>query len=125
MEAVAYALDESIPIPRTNASVGIDPVLGVLPLASDLASAGISLYIIAGSANLGVSYTTVLQMIATVSIDIAGGSVPVVGTLFDVLWKANKRDVEHTLEDLAEPLAEDSNSSDDAKTAVDIPIQSE
>jgi hypothetical protein len=109
MEAVAYALDESIRIPGTNASVGIDPILGVLPVAGDLVSAGISLYIVVESANLGVSYTTLLRMIATISIDVAGGSIPYAGTLFDSFWKANERNVEHALADLAEPRTENSH----------------
>lgn len=108
MEAVAHALDESIPIPGTNVSVGIDPILGLLPVAGDLASAGISLYIIVESANLGVSYATLLRMIATVGVDVVGGSVPYAGTLFDSFWKANVRNVEHALADLAEPLPENS-----------------
>jgi hypothetical protein len=108
MEAVAYALDESVRIPGTNASVGIDPILGVLPVAGDLVSAGISLYIVVESANLGVSYTTLLRMIANIGIDVVGGSIPYAGTLFDSFWKANKRNVEHALEDLADPLPESS-----------------
>lgn len=125
MEAVAHALDESLQIPGTSASIGIDPILGALPVAGDLVSAGISLYIVAESANLGVSYTTLLRMIATISIDVVGGSIPYAGTLFDSFWKANVRNVEHALEDLAEPLAENSNDSDDAETAVAIPVQTE
>ena len=115
MDAVAHALDESIRIPGTSASVGIDPIIGVLPIAGDLISAGVSFYIVAESAYLGVSYTTLLRMIANISIDVVGGSVPYVGTLFDSFWKANRRNVEYTLEELAEPRTENSNESDDAK----------
>jgi hypothetical protein len=125
MEAVAHALDESLRIPGTNASVGIDPILGVFPVAGDLISAGVSLYIVAESANLGVSYTTLLRMIANITIDVVGGSIPYAGTLFDAFWKANKRNVEHALQDLAEPLTENSNESDDAETAVVIPVQTD
>jgi hypothetical protein len=88
METVA--LDESVRIPGTNASVGIDPILGVVPAAGDLVSAGISPYIIAEAANLGGSRTTLLRMIATIGIDVVGGSIPYVGTLFDAFWKANR-----------------------------------
>lgn len=108
MEAVAHALDESVQIPGTNASVGIDPILGVIPVAGDLVSAGISLYIVAEAANLGVSYTRLLRMIANISIDAVGGSVPYAGTLFDAFWKANVRNVEGALAELAEPLPENS-----------------
>jgi hypothetical protein len=125
MEAVAHALDESLRIPGTNASIGIDPILGVFPVAGDLVSAGISLYIVVESANLGVSYTTLLRMIANISIDVVGGSIPYAGPLFDSFWKANKRNVEIALEDLAEPVTESSDNRDDPETAVDIPIQTD
>ncbi|WP_193308529.1 DUF4112 domain-containing protein [Halorubrum halophilum] len=103
MDAVAYALDESVRIPGTNVSVGIDPILGVLPVAGDLASAGLSLYLVAEAAALGVSYATLLRMILNIAIDVAGGSLPYVGTLFDSVWKANRRNVQCVLAALAEP----------------------
>ncbi|WP_299334972.1 DUF4112 domain-containing protein [Haloplanus sp.] len=125
MEAVAHALDESIRIPGTNASIGIDPILGLLPVVGDLASAGIALYIVVESANLGVSYTTLLRMIANISIDVVGGSVPHIGTVFDPFWKANKRNIGYTLAELAEPLTERSDDVDDTEAAVDIPVQAD
>jgi len=67
---------------------------------------------------------TLLRMIANISIDVAGGSIPYAGTLFDSFWKANKRNIELALEDLAEPPTDNSNDSDDAETVVDVPIQS-
>lgn len=123
MEVVAHALDESIPIPGTNASVGIDPVLGILPVAGDLVSAGLSLYIVAESANLGVSYTTLLRMLGNIALDTVVGSIPYVGTVFDSFWKANKRNVERALEELAEQSTEGSDGGYDAEAAVEIPIQ--
>lgn len=125
MEAVAHALDESIRIPGTNTSVGIDPILGVFPVVGDLVSAGFSLYLVAESANLGVSYTTLLRMIANISIDVVGGSIPYAGTLFDSFWKANRRNIEHALEDLAEQRPENSTDDDDEETAVAIPVRTD
>jgi hypothetical protein len=45
-------------------SVGVDPLLGPLPVAGEIVGARISLYIVTEAANLGFSYTTVLRMIA-------------------------------------------------------------
>jgi hypothetical protein len=107
MEAVAHALDESVRIPGTNARVGLDPILGAVPVTGDLISGAVSLYIVAESARLGVSRATLLRMIANIAIDVVGGSVPYVGTLFDSFWKANVRNVERALADLAEPRSEE------------------
>lgn len=101
MRTVAYLLDDSVPIPGTRFSVGIDPLLGVLPVSGDVVGAGLSLYIVAESARLGVSTPTLLRMLANVSLDLAAGSVPVAGTLFDAAWKANKRNLELALDELS------------------------
>lgn len=101
MRVAATLLDESVRVPGTDYRVGIDPLIGVLPVAGDTVSSGLSLYIVVEAARLGVSYRTLLEMIANVSIDMIGGSVPVLGTLFDAVWKANRRNFALALEDLA------------------------
>ena len=131
METVAYALDESIEIPGIDVSIGVDPILGALPVAGDVVSAAFSLYIVAESAYLGVSYTTLVRMLANITIDVAGGSIPYVGEIFDALWKANKRNVELTLQDLAETVeadadrGSDGSGGSDGSEPVDIPVVAE
>lgn len=102
MRTVAYVLDESIPIPGTDRSIGLDPLLGVVPGVGDAVSGAISLYIVLEAARLGVSYGTLLRMIANVAVDTVGGTVPYVGDVFDAVWKANVRNLELVLEDLTE-----------------------
>lgn len=126
METVAYVFDESIRIPGIGVRVGVDPILGTLPIAGDVVSAFFSLYIVAESAYLGVSFTTLLRMLANITIDVAGGSVPYVGDVFDALWKANKRNVELALHDLAEAVDPDATAGDDdPEEGVDIPVVAE
>jgi hypothetical protein len=128
IETVAYVLDESVEIPGTGFGVGVDPILGVLPVAGDVVSAAVSLYIVAESAYLGVSYTTLLRMLATVTVDTVGGSIPYVGTVFDALWKANKRNVGLALRDLAEHVDDATGgepTEDEESEAVDIPVVAE
>ena len=93
-----------------------------------MVSAAFSLYIVAESAYLGVSYTTLLGMLANITVDTVGGSIPYVGTVFDALWKANKRNVGLALRDLAEEIddatTDESTTSDDSE-GVDIPVVAE
>jgi hypothetical protein len=103
LRTVAYVLDECIRLPGTNFRFGLDPILSVVPGAGDAVGAGVSLYVIAESAYLGVGPKTVLRMLANVGIDAVGGSVPIVGVVFDAVWKTNKRNVELAFEDLAVP----------------------
>jgi hypothetical protein len=100
MRFVARVLDDSVRVPGTDFRIGLDPLLGLLPGAGDAVSGALSLYIVVESARLGVSYRTLVRMLAHIAIDVAGGSVPVVGDLFDAVWKANTRNVGLALADL-------------------------
>jgi hypothetical protein len=122
METVAYVLDESVRVPGLGVRIGIDPALGTLPLAGDLVSAAFSLYIVAESAYLGVSFTTLLEMLANITIDVAGGSIPYVGPVFDAIWKANKRNAALALEDLAD-VVETEGSDGVTGDGVEIPVE--
>ncbi|WP_380674451.1 DUF4112 domain-containing protein [Salinigranum sp. GCM10025319] len=103
MRFVTRLLDESVRVPGTEFDVGLDPLLSALPgNVGDAVGAGLSLYIVLESARLGVSYTTLLRMLANITVDVAVGSVPIVGVLFDAVWKANVRNLELALEELAE-----------------------
>ncbi len=117
MQYVARVLDESVTIPGTNYRVGLDPVLSVLPVGGDAAGAVLSLYIVAEATRLGVSTGTLLRMLANVAVDATGGSVPVLGTLFDAAWKANKWNVKLAVEDLAE------SSRSESREAIDVEIE--
>lgn len=120
MRTVALVLDESIRVPGTSYRVGLDPLLGLAPVSGDVVSGALGLYIILESARLGVTYSTILKMLANVGIDIAAGSIPVAGDLFDAVWKANKRNVELALKDLATAPTEDSSTD---RETVEIPVE--
>ena len=91
---VAHILDESVRIPGTNVRIGVDPVLGVLPISGDIAAALLSLYIVLEAARYGVPPRTLALMVLNIAVDIVSGSIPVLGTAFDAVWKANIRNVE-------------------------------
>ncbi|MFB6189752.1 MAG: DUF4112 domain-containing protein [Halapricum sp.] len=122
METVAYVLDESVRVPGIGVRIGIDPVLGAVPVAGDVVSAAVSMYIVAESAYLGVSFTTLVEMLATITIDVAGGAIPYAGIVVDALWKANKRNVALALEDLAGARATD-GPDDRAGGGIEISVE--
>jgi hypothetical protein len=114
MRLVANVLDDLVRIPGTDIRIGADPILGLLPVAGDVVSAGLSLYVVLESARLGVSFPTLLRMLANVTIDVAGGSIPYVGPVFDAAWKANKRNIELAIEDLTDGHASGDDEDDEA-----------
>lgn len=100
MRLVAQLLDDAFRIPGTDYRIGLDPIMGAAPIAGDVITGLISLYIVAESARLGVSYQTLLKMLLNVSIDVGSGSIPVVGTIFDAAFKSNKRNVKLLVDEL-------------------------
>ena len=72
---------------------GLDPLLGLLPLVGDCASAVVSLTLVARAATSDLSRYTVLRMLFNVGLDTVTGTVPLFGDVFDVGWKANQRNV--------------------------------
>jgi hypothetical protein len=101
LRTVAHLLDEAVRVPGTDFRVGLDPVVSAVPVVGDALTAGLSLYVVLESARLGVSYTTLVRMLANVAVDVAGGSLPVVGWLFDVLWKTNEYNLALLVDDLS------------------------
>ncbi|MFW6018559.1 MAG: DUF4112 domain-containing protein [Halapricum sp.] len=86
---VSRLLDEAVTVPGTDYKIGIDPILGILPVVGDSVATVFSLYILFEAARLGVDTRTLARMAAYVAVDAVVGSVPVVGTVFDAVWKAN------------------------------------
>lgn len=114
MRFVATAMDDAVEVPGTNFKVGIDPILGLIPGGGDLAAGAISLYIVAESARLGVSLTTLIHMLGNIALDVGVGSVPYVGDAFDAVWKANKRNVKLAVRDLADAGADAAGAAAEA-----------
>jgi len=100
MRLAARLLDDAVRVPGTNVRFGLDPLLGLLPVSGDVVGAALSLYVVFESARLGVSRGTLLRMLANVAVDFLGGSVPVLGDAFDVVWRANRRNLDLALSDL-------------------------
>src|SRR3954469_8350621 len=99
--AVAKFLDSAFVIPGTNRRFGMDAVIGLVPGIGDLLSALLSSYIIWEARQLGLPRWKIARMVANVAFDTALGAVPLAGDLFDVLFRANKRNMRIVREHLA------------------------
>ena len=86
-------LDEQFRIPGTTYRVWLDGLLGLIPGVGDAAGALLSVYILYEAIRLGASSTVLLRMIANIGIDTVGGAIPIVGDIFDMAWKANRKNV--------------------------------
>lgn len=93
LEWLADLLDSRFVIPGTNIRFGLDGVIGMVPVAGDLISALISFYLISQASRLGLSPWVKLRMIWNVTLDTAVGAIPVLGDMFDVSYKSNRRNI--------------------------------
>jgi hypothetical protein len=93
LRAFAKLLDEAIVIPGTNFGIGLDPLLGLIPGAGDVAGSLLSLVVLLRSAKLGVPQSVLVRMTTNIAVDALVGAVPVLGDLFDVGFKANTRNL--------------------------------
>ncbi len=89
---LARLLDSSISLPG-GYRIGLDGLIGLVPGIGDAAAASISAYIVIQAARLGASTTTLIRMMGNILLELIVGIVPVLGDLFDFVWKANNRNV--------------------------------
>jgi hypothetical protein len=94
IEAITWALDNSIPVPGTGGRrFGIDAVIGLVPIVGDLVSGVIGLYLIWRGSRLGVPKIVLARMLTNTAIDLAIGGIPFIGDAFDFWFKANTRNL--------------------------------
>ncbi len=84
-------LDDLIRIPGTNFGIGLDPILGLLPVGGDVASSAASTYLLFVALKEGVPLAIVVRMAFYLILDAALGSLPLAGDVFDLFFRANTR----------------------------------
>ena len=94
LKLLSERLDNSIKIPGTNQKIGIDAIIGLIPILGDFIGVIFSTYIMYSGIKMGVSSKIVTKMATNIAIEFILGSIPIIGDIFDALWKANKRNVE-------------------------------
>lgn len=89
LRRIADLLDNAFLVPGTSYRVGLDPIVGVLPVLGDLISPLFAIGVLLQARELGVPKVVQTRMVFNVAIDALVGAVPVLGDLFDFAWKAN------------------------------------
>jgi hypothetical protein len=93
LRRLAWLIDGAFTLPGTRFRFGLNSVIGLVPIGGDALLGAISLYIIYEAAQLGVPRTQLARMLANVGVEVLGGSVPIIGDLFDMTLKANLRNL--------------------------------
>lgn len=93
LDKLSRLLDNAFAIPGTRFRIGLDGILGLIPGIGDATGAALSIYLIVQAARLGLPVSTLLRMVGNVALETVVGAVPIVGDIFDIVWKANIRNM--------------------------------
>ncbi|GLK67696.1 DUF4112 domain-containing protein [Hansschlegelia plantiphila] len=93
LDRLANLLDSRWRIPGTNWRFGVDAIASIVPVAGDVSTAIVSIYMIKRAHDLGAPGHVLARMVGNVAFDTVAGSVPVIGTVFDAAFKANRRNM--------------------------------
>ncbi|MDA9398733.1 DUF4112 domain-containing protein [Bradyrhizobium sp. CCBAU 45389] len=93
LEAIAKLLDVAFILPGTNIRYGIDGLIGLIPVVGDIITTAISLWLVREARALGAPWYITARMLGNVAVDGVVGMVPFAGDAFDVMFRANMRNV--------------------------------
>jgi hypothetical protein len=93
LDAVAKLLDIAFIVPGTKIRYGIDGIIGLIPVVGDIIATALSLWLVREARALGAPWHVTARMLGNVAIQGVVGTVPVAGDAFDVLFRANIRNV--------------------------------
>ena len=96
-------MDGLFEIPVIRRKIGLDAVIGMVPVLGDLVSAGIGLYLVFEARELGASRWLQARMVGNLLLDFLVGIVPVLGDFFDALFRAHQRNLRLLQKELGEP----------------------
>jgi hypothetical protein len=98
IHGIARLMDTAIQIPGTRIRFGADSVIGLIPGIGDAGGAVIGLFIVNEARRLGLPNHKLVAMLANIGFDTFGGSIPIIGDLFDIYYKSNWRNLEIVLD---------------------------
>jgi hypothetical protein len=104
--ALSRLMDSAVDVPLLRTKVGLDALLGVVPVAGDLLSAAIGVYLITQARELGASRWLQGKMLGNLVVDAAVGAVPLAGDVFDIYFRAHRRNLKLLQQHLGEPYVD-------------------
>jgi hypothetical protein len=93
LERTAHLLDSQFQIPGTKFKFGLDPILGLIPVLGDASTLIISAIMVLYMAKYGVSGKVLVMMVLNIVLDAVVGGIPVLGSIFDFVYKANDKNM--------------------------------
>ena len=93
IEMMEQVLENAMVVPGTRFRIGVDAMIGIIPVVGDLLAAAMGAWIVWEARNLGMSRWQLLRMGGNVAVDTAIGAIPFVGDAFDLAFRSNTRNL--------------------------------
>jgi hypothetical protein len=93
LRRLAWLLDDAFRIPGTGIRFGWDPIIGLVPWVGDVLTGLMSMAIVFHAFRVRIPGVIKFRMLTNILIDVLVGSIPVLGDMFDVTWKANRKNM--------------------------------
>jgi hypothetical protein len=93
VEMMERLLERSIVIPGVNMPVGLDAIIGLVPVLGEVVTAMMGAYVVWEARNLGLPKWKLARMGMNVLFDTAIGAIPVVGDAADLVFRSNSRNL--------------------------------
>ena len=93
LETLEHLLERSFRIPGVNYPVGLDAIVGLVPVVGDIVTAAMGAYFVWEAKNIGLPKWKLWRMAGNVAIDSVIGAVPLVGDAFDLAFRSNTRNL--------------------------------
>ena len=93
LDALARLLDVAFVLPGTNIRYGVDGIVRLIPVVGDLIASAFSLWLVREARTLGAPWHVTARMLANVALEGTVGMVPIAGDAFDVMFRANMRNM--------------------------------
>lgn len=93
VEAMEQLLEGLFVIPGLNRRIGLDAIIGLVPVVGDLVTAAMGMWIVWEARNLGMSRAALLGMTARIGFDTLLGAMPLIGDAADLMYRSNTRNV--------------------------------
>ena len=93
VEAMELLLERSFRVPGVNVPIGLDAIIGLIPVLGDVITTALGAYIVWEARNLGLSKWHLTRMGANVAFDTLIGLIPVVGDAADFMFRSNTRNL--------------------------------
>lgn len=93
LEAMEVLLERAFTIPGINRRVGLDAIVGLIPVVGDLITASMGAWLVWEARNLGMSKFQLMRLAGNIGVDSALGAIPLVGDLFDFAYRSNTKNL--------------------------------